>query len=365
MSKIEENYYDILGVSKGASPDEIKKSYRKLAAKYHPDRNKSSDAEANFKRVSKAYEVLSDPQKKQMYDTYGSEMPTGRMPGNENWDNMGQVFDMGDFSNLFQGFFGDMFGGGYSGRRAKSRNSSIRGEDREVTVKIPFDVANEGGTATISYERYMQCDSCKGTGSKTGKTNKCSQCNGSGYVQYSRSTLIGNFVYQSECPKCGGTGEELADPCPKCKTTGRVSGKASLKINVPQGSYNGLVLRYRGGGNWGSRGGEPGDLYVELQVDEFLNYRREKETMFLDYIISPQKAVLGKAVSITTPYGEKDVSIPSGSQEGEKIKVKGFGAYKLGSKQKGDLIITLHIKIPTRLSAQEKRLWKELDDAES
>lgn len=369
MSKSGKNYYDTLGVSKTATADEIKKAYRKLAAKYHPDRNKASDAEDKFKEVGAAYEVLSDAQKRQMYDQYGEagvQSGGGGQGGNPmggDWSQYSQVFDMGDMNNLFGGMFGDLFGGGSSmgGRRRTNRpNQAEPGEDREVTIKIKFETANKGGEVTVEYERYGACKSCKGSGSTSQKTTECSKCGGAGVVQYQQATLLGNFMYQSPCPTCQGTGRVITDPCSQCKTTGRVAEKVHLDIKIPQGSYDGLTLKFHGGGNSGRHNGPSGDLYMTLRVAEFGKYRRDKETLFGELELHPAKAVLGGVVEIETPYGKQNITIPSGTQPNDVLTIKGAGAFKLGSNSKGDIKLTLKVVIPKRLSKEEKKMWEIL-----
>lgn len=370
MSKSGKDYYSILGVSKTASAEEIKKSYRKLAAKYHPDRNKEADAEERFKEVQEAYEILSDQQKRQMYDQYGEAgvkggFPGGGAPGSPmggDWSQYSQVFDMGDMSDMFSGLFGSFFGDQMGGGRAKRKREAgaESGEDREVTVKLDFETANNGGAVTVAYERYDACQKCAGTGSTSKKRTACSKCQGSGFVQYQRATLLGNFMYQSPCPTCEGTGQMISDPCSACKTTGRVVEKVQVDIKIPQGAYDGLTLKFRGGGNVGRHGGPAGDLYMTLQVPSYKKYRRDRETLFGDLEISPARAVLGGDVVIDTPYGNQQYDINAGIQPGEVITIKGAGAYKLGTTQRGDIKLTVKVVIPKRLSKQEKQLWEQL-----
>jgi molecular chaperone DnaJ len=373
MSKSGKNYYEILGISKTASADEIKRAYRKLAAKYHPDRNKEANAEEQFKEVGEAYEVLSDQQKRQMYDQYGEAGVQGGNFGGQrggnpmggDWSQYSQVFDMGDMSNLFGGMFGDLFGNasGMGGRRRSRRaDQSEPGEDREITIKIGFETANNGGEVTVEYERYGVCKNCKGSGSTSGKTTECAKCGGSGMVQYQQATLLGNFMYQSPCPTCQGTGRVVSDPCSQCKTTGRVAEKVHLDIKIPQGSYDGLTLKFRGGGNAGKHNGESGDLYMTLSVSSFENYRRDKETLFGEIELHPSKVVLGSDFEIETPYGPQKISVPAGTQPGDILTIRGAGAYKLGSSTKGDMKLTVRVVIPKRLSREEREVWGKFEE---
>ncbi|WKZ30318.1 MAG: DnaJ C-terminal domain-containing protein [Candidatus Dojkabacteria bacterium] len=371
MSKNNNDYYDILNVSRSASADEIKRAYRKLAAKYHPDRNKSPDAEAKFKEVGEAYEVLSDPQKKNMYDTYGKAgyeqyarsgggQPGGAPFGGFNDFGGGATFDMGDMSDLFGGLFGNLFEEQMAGRR--SRRGQEIGEDREVELKVPFETANDGGEVTLTYERYVGCKTCNGVGSTTGKMVTCENCQGSGYVHMRNASFLGNFMYATQCPNCGGSGKRAENPCSACKTTGRIPDAVSVTLKVPKGSYDGLTLKFVGGGNVGRNNGKAGDLFVVLTVPKFETYERKKETLYGEAKIPVTDAVLGGKIDIKTPYGDKTISFPAGIQHGEILKVKGQGAYKLNSTQKGDILLTVKLDIPKKLSAEQKKLWKKLSE---
>jgi molecular chaperone DnaJ len=370
MSKSGKDYYESLGVSKTATAAELKKAYRKLAAKYHPDRNKEKDAEEKFKEVQQAYEVLSDPQKRQMYDTYGEAAVNGSAgqggggyggnPAGGDWSQYSQVFDMGDMSDLFSGVFGNFFGAGGGGRRGSRRAAVEPGEDRELEIEVSFETANDGGTITVQYERYETCKPCEGTGSTTKKKESCTKCGGSGFVQYQQATMLGNFMYQSPCPTCGGTGQMISDPCSACKTSGRVVAKVKLDIKIPQGSYEGLTLKFRGGGNAGKHNAPAGDLYLTLRVKQFGAFRRDKEIFYGTLEISPVQAVLGDEIEIKTPYGETKFFVPAGTQPGDVLVLRGFGPYKLGTNQKGEIKFTTKVVIPKKLSKDEKEKWEKL-----
>lgn len=373
MSKSGKDYYEVLGVAKTATQDEVKRAYRKLAAKYHPDRNKEANAEEKFKEVSEAYEVLSDKQKRQMYDQYGEAGVKGGFPGGQqgyggspmggDWSQYSQVFDMGDMSDMFSGIFGNLFGNasGMGGsRRGKKRDAAEVGEDRELTLKVSFEEANNGGAVTVEYERYGACATCEGTGSTSKKRTTCTKCNGAGYVHYQQATMLGNFVYESPCPTCQGTGQMISDPCSRCRASGRVVEKFKLDIKIPRGSYDGLILKFRGGGNVGKLGGTAGDLYITLKAEGFKKFRRDRETLFGELEISPARATLGGPVEIETPYGKVEVKVPTGTQPGADLIMKGYGAYKLGTDQKGDIRLKVNVAIPKKLSKKEKELWEQL-----
>lgn len=371
MSKDTRDYYEILGVSKSASQDELKKAYRKLAAKYHPDRNKSPDAEDKFKAASEAYETLSDAQKRKMYDSYGKDgyqqyQQSGGASAQQYQQYQGQdfssVFEMGDFSDIFGNLFGGMFNDSAAGggrRRATSRNQEV-GEDREVTVKIPFDTANEGGDVKISYQRYGTCKDCEGTGSTNKKSAICDQCRGSGVMQYQQNSFLGSFVYQSPCSKCGGSGKIPEKPCSTCKTAGRIPEDVNITLKVPRGSYDGLLLKFTGGGNVGRHQGNSGDLFITLKVPQFEYYKREKETLNAEIIINPAEAVIGATRKIKTPYDVSEIKIPAATQYGDVIRVKSKGCYKLGTDTKGDILLKVKIEVPKRLSREQKQLWEQI-----
>jgi len=366
MSKENRDYYSILGVDKAASVKDIKRAYRKLAARYHPDKNKEKGAEEKFKEVTNAYEVLSDPQKKQLYDQYGEAGVSGAagnggFPGGNPMGGFGgqysQVFNMGDMSDIFSGMFGGFFGGGAGGRQG---NRVERGEDREIVIELDFETANNGGAVTVKYDRYGICKECDGTGSKSKKTETCSQCKGTGVIQQQKATMLGNIMYQSPCPTCKGTGKEIKDPCTKCKTTGRVTENVDFEIKIPQGSYDGLTLKFAGGGNAGKNQGPSGDLYMTLKVKSFKDYQREKEILFKELEITPALATLGGNIDIDTPYGIKQLKIHSGTQPGEMYTLKSAGAFILGSERKGNMKLKIKVVIPKRVSRKEKLIWKQL-----
>jgi molecular chaperone DnaJ len=368
MSKSKRDYYEVLNVSKDASQDQIKRAYRKLAAQYHPDRNKSPDAEEKFKEVGEAYEVLSNPEKKKMYDTYGTSDFQGFGGGNagygnaQNWEDFSSVFDMGDMSDVFGGLFGEFFAGEYNrrtGRRTRATGIE-QGEDREVRINVTFDVANEGGDVDINYERYGKCADCEGSGSLNKKVKVCDQCRGAGYIQQGRNSFFGTFMYTSPCPKCSGAGKIPEEPCSHCKTTGRVPEPVKLRVKIPKGSYDGLVLKFTGGGNIGQRNGPAGDLYIRLSVPEFANYKRSENNLLGTVAIPAYDAALGKEITVKTPYGDKILKVPAGVQHGEILKMKGYGPYRINSSQKGDILLTVKVETPKKMSTAQKKLWEEL-----
>ncbi len=362
------DYYKTLNVSKDASDADIKRAYRKLAAKYHPDRNKAADAEQQFNQVGEAYEVLSNSQKRKMYDTYGTTnfqqgqqaQPSQSGGAPQDWENFQTVFDMGNFSDAFGGIFGNLFDQDPRMRGNRSQRSQEVGEDREVTVDLSFETANDGGDITIEYERYNSCSDCKGSGSLTGKMVTCQQCGGSGMQRQTSNSLFGAFVYQSPCQVCGGVGKVPENPCNRCKTTGRIPEGANITVKVPRGSYKGLTLRFSGGGNVGRHNGTAGDLFIVLNVPSFKKYEQRKENLYSKINIPVTKAVLGGKIVIETPYGQEKIEVPSGIKHGETLRIKGMGAYKLNADAKGDIYLTVDIDIPKKISREERNLWEAL-----
>lgn len=355
----QKDYYEILGVDKNASYEEIKKAYRRLAAKYHPDKNKSPDAEEKFKEIQKAYEVLSDPEKRKAYDAYGQAGVEGFYGGAENFGDYSTVFNMGDISDLFGDLFQNFFGHDF-GRNYRKTHRVEQGEDIELNLNLDFKTANEGGEYEIEYERYMPCNSCNGTGSSTGKYKTCPVCKGAGQVSRVGNSFFGQVVFSSICPECKGTGKIPDKVCPVCKGTGRTPQKVKLKIKIPKGAYNGLILKFAGGGNIGKHNGPAGDLYIRLNVTPPTGFTRRQEHLYTTINIPLPLAVLGGIYTIQTPYGPLKVKIPKGIEHGQIIRIKGYGAYKLNSNKKGDLFIKVNLQVPKRLSKTEKELWEKL-----
>ena len=391
------DFYSILGVSKNATKQEIKRAFRKLAAKYHPDKNKSADAEKKFKEIQQAYEVLSDDKKRQLYDTYGSSAVTGNgfggnyssyqdffgstgfpggngFTGSGDFGNFNNIWDMGDIAEFLNSVFGGFaqassnknVNNGFSGRSGNIGNQNkygqgvqpTKGDDVIVKLRINDALANAGTKEKVVYKHYVMCDKCHGTGSQTGKFITCPTCKGRGVV----GSTMGFFQMYSTCPQCKGTGQIPEKPCEVCKGTGRMLVTEQFTVDIPKGSYNGLTLKFTGGGHVGKFGGPAGDLYVVLETyntDTFIH--REKENLFIEHEINAINAVLGTKVLLKTPYGDIHVSIPSGTQPGQVIKIPKQGAFKLGSNEKGDAFIKVKVKIP-KVKIGTKLLWKQLQD---
>ena len=346
------DYYEILGVARNASQEEIKSAYRKAALKYHPDRNPGDKtAEEMFKKSAEAYSVLGDPDRRSRYDRFGTagDVPSGGAP----WDS--DLF--ADFSDLLGGFFGfgDLFGGG---RRGAGR--SQRGADLRYDLAVTLDEAFVGKEETLEIPKEETCAECKGSGSRSGERVTCSACRGRGTVAFRQ----GFFTVSRTCPQCGGEGEIVRDPCSACQGRGRVRARKTLKVRIPAGVDTGTRLRISGEGEAGDRGGPPGDLYIFVAVEEHPFFQRDGEHLLCRIPLSPPQAALGSEVLITTLDGEERLKIPAGTQFGERFRIHGKGMPRLGRSGKGDLFVEITVQVPKKLTKEERKLYEELLRAE-
>ena len=346
----EKDFYEILGVSKNASDDEIKKSYRKLAMKYHPDRNKDDKtSEKKFKEVSAAYEILKDPEKKTAYDQYGHD--AFRQGG------MGGAQGFGDFSAGFSDIFEEFFGGGFGS--SSNRRGPTRGNDLRYNMSISLQEAFSGKKPKIKIPSYSKCDRCVGTGSadKTGPST-CSTCNGYGKV---RSTQ-GFFSIERPCPTCGGQGSSIKNPCLKCNGIGQVKKQKTISVTIPEGVDNGTRIRISGEGEPGQRGANNGDLYIFVSVQKDKIFEREEENIFCSIPISITNAILGGEIDVPTIEGKKArLSIPSGTQSGTQFRLKGKGMSILRQSRRGDMYVEANVEIPVNLTNKQKSILKEFE----
>jgi molecular chaperone DnaJ len=345
---VPESYYETLGVPKNASADELKKAYRKLAREYHPDRNPGNeDAERKFKEVQAAYDVLSDPEKRKQYDTFGS---TNGRPGPTN-------VDFGDFD------LGDIFGGLFGSGRGRGRQQAQRGQrgsDVEVEVRISFEDALKGLQTTVPVTLELACHTCHGTGAAPGTAPKrCPNCEGSGVV----ATSQGLFALQQPCPVCRGNGTIVDTPCPTCHGSGRERRTKRYTVRVPAGVKDGTKIKLKGKGEAGWGGAPAGDLFVVTRVEPSKLYERRGDDLVLDVPVTFSEAALGATVEIPTPEGRVSLKVPSGSQDGKLLRVKGRGAPKLNGSGKGDLLARLRISVPSKLSKAEREALEGLDKA--
>jgi len=362
MSK--RDYYEILGISKSASADEIKKAYRNLALKYHPDRvtaDKKKEAEERFKEISEAYEVLMDPQKKATYDQYGHEgVDTSFKQGGFTWqdfhhfEDVKDIFGGLDLSDLFSrfGFGGEVYGESFGGGRGRPG----RGRDLEFQIEINFETAAFGAEKTIAIPRYEECDECHGTGAKPGsKAQTCPTCGGRGRVTASS----GFFNIVRTCETCGGEGSIIKSPCPACGGRGRVKTKRHIKVKIPAGVDNGSRLRLHGEGEAGERGGGRGDLYIVVYVRPHEIFERHDADISCEVPISFATAALGGEVEVPTLEGKIMMKIPPGTQGNKVFRLKGKGIARLHDYGRGDQLVRVQIDVPANLSAEQKRALKE------
>lgn len=352
-----QDYYETLGISKTASDDEIKKAYRTLAKKYHPDLNKEEGAAEKFKQVQEAYEVLSDSQKRQMYDQYGFD----------GLDQNGQGFGgFGGFEGGFGGFsdiFDSFFGGGTS--RRSNQNGPRRGRDKEVSLQVDFMDAVFGSTKTVKIEYEETCPDCLGSRARSKTDIKaCASCNGSGRVIRKVQTMFGMMQQESSCPSCNGTGKTITNVCPNCKGKGYVKKKVDIDINIPAGISTGQQLRVSGKGERGVNGGENGDLYIEIIVKSHKNFVRDGNNILINIPISALDATLGCKVDVPTVYGDVELNIPSGTQPTTKFRLKGKGVKDLRSGIAGDQYVTVDVVIPKDINRFEKEYYQKLKEME-
>ncbi len=353
------DYYEVLGVQKNASEAELKKAYRKMAVKYHPDQNPGDKAaEEKFKEVNEAYEVLSDPDKRAQYDQFGhSAFEQGGMDGGF----YGQGFDMGDLGDIFSSMFG--FGGGFGGGSAR-KNGPRRGRDINVNIQLAFEEAVFGCKKEISVPIADECDTCHGTGAKEGAhAESCSKCGGTGQERVVQQSMFGAVTSVRTCSQCHGTGKIIKEPCGTCKGTGRVRKTKKYEVNVPQGIDNGQTIRLAGKGEIGENGGGYGDLLVTVYVQPNRVFERRGYDIYCDVPITFVQAALGGEIIIKTIDGEQKYTVKPGTQPDTVVTLKGVGVPNLRNpKTRGNQIITLKVKIPTEMSERQKDLLRQFYD---
>ncbi|MBP1887896.1 MULTISPECIES: molecular chaperone DnaJ [Sinorhizobium] len=352
--------YETLGVARGADEKELKSAFRKLAMKYHPDKNPGdAEAEKSFKEINEAYETLKDPQKRAAYDRYGhAAFEQGGMGGG-----FGNGFaggGAGGFSDIFEDIFGEMMGGG---RQRRSSGGRERGADLRYNMEITLEEAYSGKTAQIRVPTSITCDVCSGSGAKPGTSPKtCATCQGSGRVRAAQ----GFFSIERTCPTCGGRGQTITDPCIKCHGQGRVMEERTLSVNIPAGIEDGTRIRLSGEGEAGLRGGPAGDLYIFLSVKPHEFYQRDGADLYCSVPISMTTAALGGKFDVATLDGTKSrVTVPEGTQAGKQFRLKGKGMPVLRSTQSGDLYIQIQIETPQKLTKRQRELLQEFEQISS
>ena len=356
------DYYEVLGVEKNASEAEIKKAYRKLAMKYHPDQNPGDKtAEEKFKEVNEAYEVLSDADKKARYDQYGfaGVDPNFNPAAGAGFGGFGGGgFGFGDFSDIF----GDFFGGGGGGASAR-RNAPSKGQNVVVEIDLSFEEAAFGCEREITYSRIEGCPSCHGSGCRDGaQPETCSYCGGSGTVRTQQNFMGMTMQSNQQCPKCGGTGKIIKEPCTTCKGKGKVRRSKTLRVKVPAGIDNGQSFRVRDEGNAGSNGGPNGDVLVTVAVRKHPIFTRDGANVLCEMPITFTQAALGATIEVPTLDGKVRYSIPEGTQTGTTFRLRGKGIPYVGYKTRGDQYVTVVVETPTHLSREQKELLKKLED---
>lgn len=358
------DFYEVLGLSKGASEDEVKKAYRKLAKKYHPDLNAGDkDAETKFKEVNEAYEVLSDGNKRARYDQFGHAGVDPSYGGGAAGGNpFGDDFDIGD---IFSSFFGGGFGGGFS-RRQANPNAPRRGADTEATISISFEEAAKGCKKDVSYRVVEKCSSCNGSGAASGSSPKtCPTCHGTGQSRVTQRTPFGVIQTAHTCERCRGAGQVIENPCKKCSGSGRMQATKKVEVTVPAGIDDGQILKVGGHGNAGANGGPAGDLHVYINVKTHPIFERRGFDVWCELPITFVQAALGAEVTVPTLDGKVSYSIHEGTQPGDVFKLRGKGIERLGSRGRGDQFVKVTIEVPKNLSSSQKDILRSFENEAS
>ena len=364
MAENKRDYYEVLGVSKGASEEEIKKAYKKLARKYHPDMNPGDkEAEEKFKEINEANEVLSDPDKKARYDQFGF---AGVDPsygagagGGGGFSGFSGFGDMGDIGDIFSSFFG---GGGFGGSSRSNPNAPRRGQDIQTYVTIDFMDACNGKKVDVKLNRMEQCPDCHGTGSAAGSgTDTCPDCHGTGYVKTAQRTPLGMISSQRPCSRCGGKGKIITNPCSACHGAGRVSVSKTVNVTIPAGIDDGQTLQVRGQGHSGLNGGPAGDLHVTVQVRPDPIFVRDEYDIHTEIPITYGQAVLGSEVTVPCIDGKVKLTIPEGTQSGTVFRLRNKGVKRLNRTDRGDQFVTVNVEVPKNLNKAQKDLLSKFE----
>jgi molecular chaperone DnaJ len=361
MSK--RDYYEVLGVAKGATADEIKKAYRKVAMAHHPDRNPGDkSAEEKFKEAAEAYEILSDNDKKAQYDRYGHAGVSGNGRGGYGGGGMNMEDIFSQFGDVFgEDIFGSFFGGGRGGSRGGQRSRGIRASNLRVKLKLTFEEIAKGVTKNIKVKKYIVCNTCSGSGAKDkGSIQTCQTCGGSGQVRRVQNTFLGQMQTVTTCPTCNGEGTQVTVKCTTCKGEGRVFGEETVSIEIPAGVQEGMQLNISGRGNAGERGGTAGDLIILIEEEPHKELHRDGLNVAFDLSISFPDAAFGTQVEVPTIDGRAKIKIPAGTQSGKVFRLKGKGFPAVNSYEKGDQLIHVNVWTPQQLTAEEKAMLEKL-----
>jgi molecular chaperone DnaJ len=359
------DYYEILGVSKGASADEIKKSYRKVAMQYHPDRNPGDkSAEEKFKEAAEAYEVLSDQDKRAQYDRYGHAGVSGNGRGGYHPGGMNMEDIFSQFGDIFgEDIFGSFFGGGGAGQRTRGgqRARGVRGSNLRIKLKLTYEEIAKGVTKNIKVKKYVPCNVCHGSGAKDkNSVQTCGTCGGSGQVRRVTNTFLGQMQTVTTCPTCNGEGTTITAKCNNCKGEGRVYGEETVTIDIPAGVQEGMQLNIGGRGNAGERGGSSGDLIILIEEEQHKELQREGLNVVYDLHISFTDAVFGTQLEVPTIDGRAKIKIPAGTQSGKIFRLKGKGFPAVNSYEKGDQLVHVNVWTPQHLSSEERAVLEKL-----
>ncbi|MFP3871421.1 MAG: molecular chaperone DnaJ [Candidatus Natronoplasma sp.] len=369
-----EDYYDILGVDRDASKEEIKKAYRKKAKKYHPDKNPDNTEEARekFKKISEAYEVLADDEKRKRYDRYGKRgVKQDFGEGGFQWSDFSHRDDVEDiFSEVFgggrrRGGFEDIFESFFGGsRRRRDTRSRRRGRDLRMSIDVSLKDLREGAERTVKLNRKAQCEVCGGSGSRSGTKKTCPKCDGTGEVKRAQRRGFQQLVTISQCDRCGGTGGIVEDPCPECGGSGRVEKSETITINIPPGAQHGDKLRVGGKGEAGKKGAPPGDLYIVLRVKEEGPFERKGDDVMTEAEVSMAEAALGSKIKVSTLDGDVNMKVPPGTQPGDILRLPNKGLKRRNGSGYGDQLVKIDVKIPDDLNDRQKEILEEFADIE-
>ena len=354
------DYYEVLGLSKGASEHEIKKAYRQMAKKYHPDINKSPDAEEKFKEVNEAYEVLSNPEKKANYDRFGHAGVDGNFSQGGFGSGFGG-FNMDDLNDIFSSFTGGFSGFGFGGNRQRRNNGPTKGENRYTTMTIDFLDAIHGVDKLIHVDVDKMCDACHGSGAySSADIETCPTCHGTGHVTRQTRTAFGIMQQVTECPDCHGSGKHIKRHCEKCGGEGYIHRREEVEVSIPAGINSGQQIRVAGMGERGTNGGPNGDLYIEINVRPHQYFIREGNNIHIKVPISAIDATLGCTIDVPTVHGDVELTIPAGTQPNQQLRIKGYGVKDLRSDNRGDEYVEVEVTIPKKLTKEERDLYNQL-----
>ncbi len=355
------DYYEVLGINKGATEDEIKRAYRKMAKKYHPDVNKEPGAEEKFKEVNEAYEVLGDAEKRAAYDRYGfSGVDPNGFTGQGGFSGFGSADDLNDIFSSFMGNMGG-FGFNFGGSRSQRANQPTKGENRYIRIEIDLLDAVHGVEKTLTLDVDKRCERCHGTGAYSDSdVRTCPTCHGSGRVTRTTRTMLGMMQQVVECPDCHGTGKIIDKKCPDCKGEGYIHTREDVEVKIPAGIASGQQVRLAGYGERGYNGGPNGDLYVEIIVRPHKYFTRVGNDVHIKVPVSIVDAVLGTKIDVPTVYGDVELTIPAGTQPNQQLRMREYGIKELRSNAKGDQIVEVEVTIPKKLSREEKEIFEKL-----